>query len=765
MKNFRLLTALLVIAFVPGFVTGQNVIHITAGDDQIDGALFQAQAGDIIELTTDGGVYHEQFTAVIDVPVTIRAAAGLTSKPVWTCDDNSRMITIQNDLVLDGIIFDAALGDSLTEYGIRTGDSIDVKWGYDLRINNCEFMNFSSDDDGHAVYGDGDTQADSVIITNSRFVNIDGEMVRFKDAAVAPSSVLYFMVENCTFWREGEGDEAIYVEDHDNNLETPGPEFIVNHVTVYNPGGKAIYPKEFEGAIIKNCIVSDNYGEGYACRLYGPGSELGRLLYFNCASGVQASGGFDYPDDVVLKEQNPYFENPENGNFAVAAGSPAAMFADDGFALGDTNNGTWDASEKTLWEIVENMQWGDLIEDAVTEGDTVMFVTDGGYYFNPGRADFRSGCVLMAKPGLENRPIIKAPYGESALIKIYDGSYVLKGLHLQGNTMQQNIPDSSGDATPYLYYFEDVVGENPATYNIILVEDCEFSKCRLRAIHMDDSNLIDSLIVKDCLFWEIGETGIYGREAARNLNYAQITNNTFYKFGQYAIRLQDVGEMEISHNTFFFSDSTLTGRKGNTGVLATDDTVITIKDNIFYDMLYGVRVYGPSPTVEYNLYWECDTTIKSVDHPELTFPIFNEVGDPNFADTTLANLNLAVDENGPAYTNASDGENLGDTKWGSYNPLSVDKKDRLPNFYALHQNYPNPFNPSTRIEFHLAAAGHVTLKIFDILGRELTTLVDREMIPGNHAITWNAKSYAAGIYFYKINVNDYEKIMKMMLIK
>ncbi len=85
--------------------------------------------------------------------------------------------------------------------------------------------------------------------------------------------------------------------------------------------------------------------------------------------------------------------------------------------------------------------------------------------------------------------------------------------------------------------------------------------------------------------------------------------------------------------------------------------------------------------------------------------------------------------------------------------------------YSLKQNYPNPFNPSTKIEFLIPIKEHVILKIYDILGDEITTLLDEEMLSGSHKIEFNASSLSSGIYFYKITAGVFTDTKKFILLK
>ena len=89
----------------------------------------------------------------------------------------------------------------------------------------------------------------------------------------------------------------------------------------------------------------------------------------------------------------------------------------------------------------------------------------------------------------------------------------------------------------------------------------------------------------------------------------------------------------------------------------------------------------------------------------------------------------------------------------------------VPLVYALTQNYPNPFNPTTEIQFTVAKAGMTTLKVFDILGREVTTLVNQPMNPGKFRVSFDGKNLSSGTYIYVLTSGDARITKKMMLLK
>jgi hypothetical protein len=108
------------------------------------------------------------------------------------------------------------------------------------------------------------------------------------------------------------------------------------------------------------------------------------------------------------------------------------------------------------------------------------------------------------------------------------------------------------------------------------------------------------------------------------------------------------------------------------------------------------------------------------------------------------------------------------------NPVEISYQGELAvENYSLAQNYPNPFNPATIINYaipsvatlHATSVQHVTLKVYDILGREITTLVNEYQSAGRYSVSFDGSNLASGIYIYRLQVNDYVMSKKMMLVK
>ena len=91
--------------------------------------------------------------------------------------------------------------------------------------------------------------------------------------------------------------------------------------------------------------------------------------------------------------------------------------------------------------------------------------------------------------------------------------------------------------------------------------------------------------------------------------------------------------------------------------------------------------------------------------------------------------------------------------------------DPLPAEYSLNQNFPNPFNPETHLEFGIPNLGFVSLKVYDILGKEVKTLIYEIKNPGRYKVVFDGSSLPSGIYYYKIESGNFSQVRKMILIR
>ena len=95
----------------------------------------------------------------------------------------------------------------------------------------------------------------------------------------------------------------------------------------------------------------------------------------------------------------------------------------------------------------------------------------------------------------------------------------------------------------------------------------------------------------------------------------------------------------------------------------------------------------------------------------------------------------------------------------------VEVNTKLPSQFALQQNYPNPFNPTTMISYQLPINSFVSLKVYDVLGKEIVTLVNELKEAGTHSANFDASIFSSGVYFYKLQAGSFLQIKKMLLIR
>jgi hypothetical protein len=137
-------------------------------------------------------------------------------------------------------------------------------------------------------------------------------------------------------------------------------------------------------------------------------------------------------------------------------------------------------------------------------------------------------------------------------------------------------------------------------------------------------------------------------------------------------------------------------------------------------------------------------------------------------------MDCSYSTSSPAYTGGTLGFPAGDLNWFpskkaawvvatgiAENPAG----STLPELYTLSQNYPNPFNPATQIEFSIPKQSQVSLKVFNLLGQEVATLVNGVLPVGHHTATFNASNLASGVYFYRIDAGSFSSTRKMLLLK
>ncbi len=145
----------------------------------------------------------------------------------------------------------------------------------------------------------------------------------------------------------------------------------------------------------------------------------------------------------------------------------------------------------------------------------------------------------------------------------------------------------------------------------------------------------------------------------------------------------------------------------------------------------------------------------------------SDLGDGNYEVTITAPSTPGVDSISIVVINNSDTVSLATIPLITYlNATSVGENGFLmPDQFILFQNFPNPFNPTTNIVFRIAEHGFVILKVYDVLGNEVATLVEKEMPAGTHEVKFSASEFTSGLYFYRLNSGKFTETKKLLLLR
>jgi len=286
-----------------------------------------------------------------------------------------------------------------------------------------------------------------------------------------------------------------------------------------------------------------------------------------------------------------------------------------------------------------------------------------------------------------------------------------------------------------------------------------------------------------------------------------VRNNMFYDNQVCAIALGGfdypagsgkVINSKVRNNTCYKNDL-LNGGTGELYLSYSENSVV--ENNIFYLSIQNSLVYAnltqPSLQFNYNVFFSdnipTNMTANWNGNSYSSYSSFtsgtgtnanSQVANPQFVNGNItapnfhiASTSPAKEAGNPAFVAAlnevdMDGENrisgivdCGTDEYyatvGIHQSISSDK----PSAYSVEQNYPNPFNPSTKIKFQVPSTNFVTLKVYDLLGREMSTLLNEEMKPGTYEMTFYATGLASGVYLYRLQAGEFIDTRKLVIMR
>jgi len=456
-------------------------------------------------------------------------------------------------------------------------------------------------------------------------------------------------------------------------------------------------------------------------------------------------------------------------------------------------------------EVQDNYDFKLALSYAFQNGiDTLILVTDGGVYTTQDTVYFQitEPVVIMAKPGLTEKPVFTHSDPDSDVIEIfrihddvefngiifqgdhplgtYSGKYAVRfghgpddqiprvyakeGTHMTFRNCEfKNMyppgyeNDSGGIA---LYFLRPAAGEPIIKAGNVIIEDCIFRNLGDEAIRIAETEkyvverVVDTLIVRNSTFKNISA------ECIRFYADADTSNNT----DAYVL---------IEHLTIDSSATRTAYIKNNKGTQFRD---VIISNSILpkpyrqdrADYLAEVQTKGSqiSHCDSFNITFGFNrkedsfrgTKGASVD----TTTIYGL--DPQYTDADHFDYTLLPTS--PMYGKAYSGAALGDLRWvdptvGIFEENAI----TIPEEHMLQQNFPNPFNPSTNITFTISQNSHVKIDIYDMNGKLVDELVNRKMVKGTYSTKWMPANIASGVYFYKLTAGEHTAIKKMTLMK
>lgn len=334
-----------------------------------------------------------------------------------------------------------------------------------------------------------------------------------------------------------------------------------------------------------------------------------------------------------------------------------------------------------------------------------------------------------------------AIYCESCQVEIDTCRFNYNLANLSGGAIYG--PDSGSVATTHFEYNSAETGGAMADFQRLAIDDCTFDR-------------------------NVAQYGSALRPLPGDSVWFTLTRTVVSRNQGDAALFMIYGSAQISHCTFY----------GNNGAIALTGGSPTLTDCILADNRGKMVVcYDPivgrssDPFLTYCCVSDTNLDLAGCAASFFTMPN-NLIANPKFCDTASDDFRLQATS--PCVAIASDGGDIGAEGIGCV-PLDIDDGDsdsdpRLPQSIVLMQNYPNPFNIETAISYSLPRACFIRLTVYDLLGREVRTLVESQQSAGPHVILWNGcdnsgSDVASGVYFYRLESDDFIDKKKMLLLK
>lgn len=411
--------------------------------------------------------------------------------------------------------------------------------------------------------------------------------------------------------------------------------------------------------------------------------------------------------------------------------------------------------------------------NAAADGD-VLQLFGGAEYTVTDSSSFakitEKALTIEGDPSVSEKPIIKFSSSLADEPKFFlvgnNASFTLRGVIIDGNV------NGVSKAANVISFDYNALSNDVSNIKTIRVENCEIKNTTDNVIHAMNSDmkyrvLIDSTFIDNCVMHNVGTIVMYKYAGSK---FISLTNSTFYDILSYGMRVTGTETSGFDETPHAVIDHTTWNNIGTTDgreIILCEDGVAepwTVTNNIFANQVHNDKTVvnikeftGDPSTITNCAFWNIAKVNWS------THVVTDTVTtDPQFVDA--ANGDFTIPAGNMLLSFSSTGGAIGDPRW-AVNATSLERVEELPIEFALKQNYPNPFNPSTNIVFDIIQSENVTLNIYDVLGREVSTLVDERLAAGSYRYEFNAKNLPSGIYIYTIQAGSKVASRKMILMK
>jgi len=478
--------------------------------------------------------------------------------------------------------------------------------------------------------------------------------------------------------------------------------------------------------IINNIIcnnITSSPGGGIYCVHSNPTISYNTICSNVALSGSYGGGGIYSSECNLIISHNNIIENSSSfrgGGIYVYSGNPII-----------SNNFINDNCAITGGGIFCYIESEPFISDNIISGNSVE-LSGGGIKCYDSNANITGNNIIGNS----------APDGGGGIFCLYAEPLIT------GNIISENTATTGGGIE--CYRTDAIIENNSIIENTAINGAAIYSYRSTPAISYNsiNNNIADSTAGG---IWCTGDNP----SLLRNIIFV---NSASMGGGIYVTGSEYSCDLSIINNTIYGNFAALGG-----GLYCLDSSP-TIINSIFwadsaangFNEIYAI---GNSPVITYcdiqDTLWPGQGNISSA-------PLFV---DPNSEDFNLLVESPCIDAGDPnsPFDPDSTRADIGALYYDQL--VDIDVIDILPTVFCLYQNYPNPFNASTTISFSLSEPQFVTLKIYDLLGREIQTLVDEQMQTGIHSVTFDASVLSSGMYFYKLCAGDYTETRKMVLLK